>query len=144
MPARGVKVELYVQEDVTKRPVLYQTETFAAGHDQLEFPVTESAVKRAAATGARLSLRVSLPDAVPHEDQEAADFQAWLDQRAAEAHESSSPARGRLSGPMSVVIWSRFLRLVLRIRSVPEDAVTRRRLGTWAWLMGRDVWRPDR
>lgn len=43
---------------------------------------------------------------------------------------------------MLTVRWARFLRLITRNRHVPEDAETRARIGTWAWLTGQDVYNP--
>ncbi len=34
--------------------------------------------------------------------------------------------------------------LSTRNRRVPADQLTRDRIGTLAWLVGRDLWRPDR
>lgn len=42
-----------------------------------------------------------------------------------------------------MIIWSHLLRYLTRNRSVPTDAELRDKYGTWGWLTGRGMWRPD-
>jgi hypothetical protein len=43
-----------------------------------------------------------------------------------------------------VIVCSRLLRYLTRNRRIPCDQEARARIGTWAWLNGRDLWRPSR
>jgi hypothetical protein len=38
-----------------------------------------------------------------------------------------------------MIVWPRLLRYLTRDRHVPADRDTKARIGTWAWLNGRDM-----
>lgn len=42
-----------------------------------------------------------------------------------------------------MIVWSRLLRYLTHNQRVPHDQDARNRYGTWGWLTGRDMWKPD-
>lgn len=42
-----------------------------------------------------------------------------------------------------MIIWPRLHRYLTRNRRIPYDQVGRARYGTWGWLTGRDMRKPD-
>lgn len=42
-----------------------------------------------------------------------------------------------------MIVWSRLLRHLIRNRRIPYDQDAKVRYGTWGWLTGRNLWKPD-